>query len=87
MAPASFSQVDGQRPPGCGRAKYLRVHRRAVQADDPGAWSEGRARLMTPEAWARWSRTERRAATKAMHPPAPSGVEAMLAELGARRAP
>jgi hypothetical protein len=48
-----FSQRDGERPVGCGRAKYLRVWRRARAAGDAGATSEGRARILTPDAWAR----------------------------------
>jgi hypothetical protein len=73
-----FSQADGQRPPGAGKPKYLRTWRRARDAGDAGAWAEGRARLMSQEAWARWSRTEAPAVAK---PAAPS----LLEELGARR--
>jgi hypothetical protein len=53
VGPVTYSQRDGERPSGCGRAKFLRVHRRARLSGDPGATTEGRARLMTADAWAR----------------------------------
>ncbi len=73
-----YSQHDGERPPGAGKAKYLRTWRRARDAGDAGAWAEGRARLMTAEAWAAWSRT-----AKAAPPPTPT--PSLLDELGAVR--
>jgi hypothetical protein len=75
--PRPFSQADGERPPGAGRAKFLRTWRRARDAGDAGAWAEGRARLMSEEAWARWSRTER---ARVLEPATP-----LLEELGGRR--
>ncbi|MGO9833413.1 MAG: hypothetical protein ACLP1X_04290 [Polyangiaceae bacterium] len=75
-----YSQADGERPPGAGRAKFLRAWRRARDAGDSGAWSEGRARLMSSESWARWSRTQRPTVAKAS-PVAPT----LLDELGAKR--
>jgi hypothetical protein len=75
-----FSQRDGELPPGARRVKFLRTWRRARDAGDAGAWSEGRARLMSPDCWARWARSERSPAATAP-PPAPS----LLEELGARR--
>ena len=56
-APTHYSQSDGQRPPGCGKRKYLYLHRLAVRAGDKGAWHEGRARIMTPECWTRLATT------------------------------
>jgi hypothetical protein len=52
-SPKPFSQLEGERPSGAGRVAYLRAHRALVRSGDPGAWSEGRARLMSPDAWAR----------------------------------
>jgi hypothetical protein len=74
-----YSQAEGERPPGAGRAKYLRAWRRARDAADAGAWAEGRARLMTAEAWARFSRTARPVMTK------PPAAPTLLDELGAKR--
>ena len=76
-----FSQRDGERPVGCGRPKYLRAHKRAVEAGDAGAWSEGRARLMTDECWARWARTIATAHLSS----APESQDGLLAEFGAVR--
>jgi hypothetical protein len=76
-----FSQRDGERPPGAGRIKYLRTWRRARDAGD-GAWAEGRARLMTPECWAKWSRSASRP-TLAKAPA--SAAPTLLDELGAKR--
>ncbi len=53
VPPRPYSQKDGERPAGAGRVLYLREHRALVRAGDPGAWSEGRARLMTSDAWSR----------------------------------
>lgn len=52
-APRPYSQLEGERPPGCGRARYLRVWRRARDARDPGATADGRARLLTVDAYER----------------------------------
>lgn len=52
----AFSQRNGERPVGAGRARYLRVWKRAHEAGDEGAWEEGRARLMTADSWTRWAR-------------------------------
>lgn len=52
-APRPWSQLDGERPPGCGRARYLRIWRRARDAGDPGATADGRARLLTADAYER----------------------------------
>lgn len=76
-----YSQRDGELPPGARRVKFLRTWRRARDAGDVGAWAEGRARLMTPECWAKWSRTERPPAVAKAPPPSPS----LLEELGAKR--
>jgi hypothetical protein len=56
-APTLYSQSDGQRPPGCGKSKYLYLHRVAARAGDKGAWYEGRALIMTPECWVRLATT------------------------------
>lgn len=82
-----FSQRDGERPPGCGRAKFLRAHRLLVAAGDARAWSEGRARLISRDAWARFARDER----PAPNPPASSSRPvdedaAALESLGLARA-
>jgi hypothetical protein len=55
--PTLYSQRDGERPPGCGKAKYLRLHRAAAMAGDKEAWHEGRARIMTPACWTRLAMT------------------------------
>ncbi len=79
-----FSQKDGERPPGCGRPKYLRAWRQAHEQGDAGAWSEGRARLMSAECWARRARTEAPSTAKAVVVSTPE--DDLLAELGATRA-
>jgi hypothetical protein len=82
---SNYSQRDAERPAGCGRERYLRVHRLAFDARDPGATKIGRARLLTADAWLRWaaslpSRTRPK-------PPAPLTLdEQLLAELGLERA-
>lgn len=88
---ATYSQADGERPPGCGRAAYLRIWRAAAAAGDPGATAEGRARLLTPDGYDRHAATVRgpgRRAKPAAPAPARSSdpVDDVLAELGARRA-
>jgi hypothetical protein len=50
----TYSQRDGERPVGCGRTKFLGVHKRARGEGDAGASIQGRARLMTADCWARW---------------------------------
>lgn len=52
-----FSQLDGERPPGCKRSKFLRVWGLARDAGDPGATEHGRARLLTSEAFQRFATT------------------------------
>lgn len=47
-----YSQVDGERPPGTSKLVYLRAWRAARRQGHPGATSDGRARLLTPEAFA-----------------------------------
>jgi hypothetical protein len=81
----TYSQRDGERPTGCGRAKYLRVHRRAREARDAGATSPGRSRLLTHDAWQRYcdalpSRASKPASAE------PSLEARVLKLLGARRA-
>lgn len=49
-----YSQLDAERPAGVGRARYLRAWRRGRDAGDPECRADGRARTMTPAAWARW---------------------------------
>jgi hypothetical protein len=49
--PRPFSQRDGERPAGCGRARFLRVWRAASIAHHEGATRDGRARLLTPVAY------------------------------------
>lgn len=83
-----YSQCDGERPTGCGKTKYLRAWRRALAAGDAGATRDGRARLLTPEAYARHAA----APSRAPAPIAPVATleDEVLAELGgvprARRA-
>jgi hypothetical protein len=81
-AAAEYSQVDGQRPIGVGRVRYLRAWRRGYAAGDPEVREDGRARLMTPAAWARHGATVRRREAK---PELPVVSSDLLAELGARR--
>jgi hypothetical protein len=78
-----YSQRDGERPAGCGRIKFLRAWRRAADAGDAGAWSEGRARLMSSECWTKWSRTSRVRVTKA--PPAAESGPSLLESFGLKR--
>jgi hypothetical protein len=54
-APAkrTYSQVDGERPAGVGRARYLRAWRVGHEAGDPECCADGRARTMSAAAWAR----------------------------------
>lgn len=47
-----YSQHDGERPPGCSRTTFLRAWRVAHRSGHPGATCDGRARLLTPEAFA-----------------------------------
>jgi hypothetical protein len=85
----AYSQRDGERPIGCGKPTYSRVWHRAFDASDPGAWREGRSLIMTAEAWQRWATLFR---TRAPRAPAPvaspvTGLDALLAEAGARLVP
>lgn len=80
--PPTYSQLDGQRPPGVGRTRYLRAWRRGRDAGDPEAIADGRARLMTPGAWARHGATT---SVRSMRPAKPSAVslrDDVLSELG-----
>jgi len=52
-APRVYSQLDAERPPGIGRARYLRAWRRGRDAGDAECCADGRARVMTAGAWAR----------------------------------
>lgn len=82
---ACYSQRDGERPPGCGRVRYLRVWRRARDAGDEGASKDGRARLLTHEAYARHAAMSL-ARPRARIVDEPAGLdEQVLAELGAVR--
>jgi hypothetical protein len=77
-----YSQREGERPPGAGKVKYLRVHRALMAAGDTEAWAEGKARLMSAAAWERGTRT--RPALRLVARQAPTDVRsALLRELGA----
>ena len=83
-----FSQRDGERPAGCGAAKYLRVHRLAREANDPGATRQGRARLLTPDAWDRWASAIPSRARRTPEPAPVSAVsidDVVARKLGVRR--
>lgn len=82
VAPARpYSQVDGERPAGVGRVRYLRAWRRGREAGDPEVTSDGRARLMTAAAWQRHgASTARRIAT--VVPIRANEDSDLLAELG-----
>ena len=83
----AYSQRDGERPPGAGKAKFLRVWRLAAAAGDVEATREGKARLLTAACWARHvSRLETRRTRSAPRKSSPSIDDQLLAELGARRA-
>jgi hypothetical protein len=87
-AVTSHSQRDGERPPGAGKAKFLRVHRLAREGGDPGATVQGRARLMTADAWQRWCGAIPSRARRPVSPaPAPhvSADDVIAAKLGIRR--
>ena len=85
-APRAFSQIDGQRPPGVGRPRYLRAWRRGRDAADPECRADGRARLMMDGAWARWGASPARTKPKlALVAPMVSAEDELLAELGAKR--
>jgi hypothetical protein len=78
-----YSQRDGERPTGAGRVKYLRVWSVANAADSSEAWAEGRARLMSAEAWRRHQTPQRRHAKVTPAQPVTLGV---LEVLGLERA-
>ncbi len=81
-----YSQLDGQRAPGAGHAKHLRVWHAAAAAGDPGATKEGRARLLTADAWARWcDALPSRARGKREAEPVLSIDDQVAAKLGVRR--
>jgi len=81
-----YSQLDGERPPGRSRESYLARHRRARKAGDHGAWVEGRAHLMTGEAWDRYA--PRPAAARKAPGPVPVAIrnldDDVLRQLGGR---
>jgi hypothetical protein len=83
--PRPFSQVDGERPPGCGRRRFLAAWRSRHATGDPGASAEGRARILSPDAWARFIEDEAPRAPLRLVSPAQS--PSMLDRLGARRLP
>lgn len=87
-ADAPYSQRDGERPTGCGREKFMKAHRRGRRAGDSGCWAEGKALLMTRDAWGRLSRAPQARPPLALVKQASAdGVDdALLAEFGARRA-
>ena len=58
-ARGTYSQRDGERPTGAGRERYLRAWRALRRAGDRDVRTEGRARLMTADAWARFVASER----------------------------
>jgi hypothetical protein len=81
-----YSQREGERPTGCGRAKYLRVWRLAHRACDDGARSQGKSRLLTVDAFERFEaqlRKPRRAVLRVA--PQPSTDDRILTALGGRR--
>jgi hypothetical protein len=92
----SYSQLDGQRPPGVGRVRYLRAWRLARDEHAPAemVWSDGRARLMTRDAWVRWGAST--SISKPKPPPkktkapksivVPTLADEVLDALGAERA-
>jgi hypothetical protein len=80
-----YSQHDGQRPIGAGRAKYTRVWHVAFDAHDQGARREGRALIMDAECWSRWCSSLPSRARKPV-PVEPSRADRVLRDLGCRRA-
>jgi hypothetical protein len=85
-ATAVYSQRATERPIGCGAATFSRVWHRAFDAGDPGARREGRSLILTADAYGRHQDAVRR--RKVTAPPvAPplSGLDALIAEAGARR--
>jgi hypothetical protein len=84
-AERKLSQLDGERYPGAGRAKHLRVWHLAHDAGDPGATRQGRALLLTEAAWLRWH--NKLPSKKSPPKSSPRSLEdCVLAELGGRRA-
>jgi hypothetical protein len=87
---ARYTQRDGERPAGKSRIAYLRVFRRALVAGD--AHHEGRACVMSREAWERYARTApptppRRSRPRLALASALSVDDEVLAELGAVEVP
>lgn len=82
-----YSQNDGERPVGCGRVRYLRIWRAAAAAGDVGATEDGRARLLTVEAYQRHAGLRARAPkTPPSAPvPLPAAEDDVLDALGLRR--
>lgn len=52
--PVEHSQRDGERPAGARRDLYLQAWRALNRAGDPDVRAEGRARIMSADAWARF---------------------------------
>jgi hypothetical protein len=84
---AAYSQRDHERPVGASRVRFLRVWRVAHAARDTGAWAEGRARIMTADAWERWASASGQRPRPELRAPAPKADPdtELLVELGARR--
>ncbi len=49
----TYTQREGELPPGTGREKFLRVARALRAAGDSESWVEGRTVLVTVAAWTR----------------------------------
>jgi len=83
----TFSQNDGERPVGCGREKFLRVWRALHAAHDPGATAEGRARILTTDAWARFVSNEKPLKPRLLElvPQERSRADRVLDALGGKR--
>jgi len=86
-APHVHSQRDGERPIGCGTAKFLRAWHRGRAAGDAECWAEGRARLMTAAAWRRLNpiRTSKPPKLVAVAAAPRTIDDELLEQLGARR--
>jgi len=78
-----FSQLDGERPSGCGKRRYLRAHMARRAVGDLEARCEGRARTMTAACWARFLASETGPKLRIVAPP--QSAPTMLDRLGGRR--
>jgi hypothetical protein len=81
----TYSQLDGERPAGAGRARYLRAWRTLRSAADAGATAEGRARIITHEAWTRFVASEAARHHAVVATPETSRANRVLAALGGAR--